>query len=117
MHIKDAATQDIVMDVLESIENKLYETGLLASATGDPESDVSLRFTSTLLRDEKTQALEIAVTSVAPGVRHRLCSAELRNYVLTKYADLQADLPGDVREALLDGIGPVVTLNGTVVTD
>jgi hypothetical protein len=44
MNFSEAAANESVLDVLRCIEDKLFETGALVSATGDPESDLSLRF-------------------------------------------------------------------------
>lgn len=112
MNFSEAAADESVLDVLRCIEDKLFETGALVSATGDPESDVSLRFETMRVGGETLPVLVIAVTSAVRGVGKRLACDDLRNDVLARYADLLSDLPDDVREPLLDCRGPVVTLNG-----
>ena len=44
MDFNEAAADASLQDVLCCIEDKLYETGALVTATGDPESDVSVLF-------------------------------------------------------------------------
>lgn len=39
MNFSEAAADESVLDVIRCIEGKLFETGALASAIGDPESD------------------------------------------------------------------------------
>ncbi len=112
MNFSEAAADESALDVLRCIEDKLFETGALVAATGDPESEVSLRFETMRVGDEELPVLVIAVTSAVRGVGKRLSCDELRNDVLARYADLMSELPDDVREVLLDCRGPVVTLNG-----
>lgn len=114
MNFSEAAADESALDVLQCIEDKLFETGALVSATGDPESDVGLRFERMLIGGEELPVLLIAITSEVPGVEKRLSCDELRNYVLATYADMQGGLPSGVREALLDCRGPIVTINGVM---
>ncbi|MET4570238.1 hypothetical protein [Rhodanobacter soli] len=112
MNFSEAAADESALEVLRCIEDKLFETGALVSATGDSESDVSLRFETMFVGGEELPVLVIAVTSAVRGVENRLSCDELRNDVLARYANLLSDLPDDVREVLLDCRGPVVTVNG-----
>lgn len=114
MNFSEAAASELVADVLRCIEDKLYETGALVTATGDSESDVSLRFETLVVNDAELPVLTIAINSSVPGVEQRLSCNELRNYVLALYANLQDELPSDVRELLVDSSGPVVTINGAM---
>ena len=112
MNFKEAPAGESALDVLRCIEDKLFETGALVSATGDSESDVNLRFETMLVGGEELPVLVIAVTSAVRGVEKMLSCDELSNDVLVMYANLLSDLPNDVREVLLDCRGPVVTVNG-----
>lgn len=112
MNFSEAAADESALDVLRCIEDKLFTTGALVSATGDSESDVSLRFKTMRISGEELPVLLIAITSEVRGVEKRLSCDELRNYVLARYADMQGGLPSGVREALLDCRGPIVTING-----
>jgi hypothetical protein len=78
MNFSEAAANESVLDILRCIEDKLFETGALVSATGDPESDVSLRFETMRVGGETLPVLVIAVTSAVRGVGKRLACDELR---------------------------------------
>lgn len=79
MNFSEAAANESVLDVLRCIEDKLFETGALVSAVGDPESDVSLRFETMRVDGEALPVLVIAVTSAVRGVGKRLTCDELRH--------------------------------------
>jgi len=104
-----------VDDILRGIEDKLYETGLLVTATGDPESDVTLRFAEHVIDGEEVQALEISICSESPDIHTRFSSDELSSYVLGKLSDFQADISNDSGESPLLMVTPVVLLNGKVL--
>jgi len=114
MDFNEAAADASLQDVLCCIEDKLYETGALVTATGDPESDVSVFFETMVVDGNERPVFVIAITSAAHGVERRLSCDELKNYVLAMYAGLQDKLAVDVREVLIDSVGPVVTINGVV---
>jgi len=114
MDFNEAAADASLQDVLCCIEDKLYETGALVTATGDPESDVSVLFETMVVDGNERPVLVIAITFAARGVERRLSCDELKNYVLAMYAGLQDKLAVDVREVLIDSVGPVVTINGVV---
>lgn len=112
MNFREAAADDSVVDVLRSIEDKLYETGMLVSATDDPESDVTIAFKEIVVGGKEIPALVISVCANVPSGAGEFDWEAVRHYVIEKYSTLQDELPGDVREPLLDSLGPVVFLNG-----
>jgi hypothetical protein len=112
MEFKEAAADDSVVDVLRSIEDKLYETGMLVSATDDPDSDVTIAFREIVVGGKQTPALVISVSASVPSDLGGCDWDAVRHYVIEKYSTLQDELPEDVREPLLDSLGPVVFLNG-----
>jgi hypothetical protein len=114
MDFNEAAADASVQDLLCCIEDKPYETGALVTATGDPESDVSVLFETMVVDGNERPVFVIAITSAVRRVKRRLSCDELKNDVLAMYAHLQDELPADVREVLLDCAGPVVTINGVV---
>jgi len=115
MNSKDAAVDASVQDALRCIEDKLYETGMLVTATGDSECDVTIAFDDVHIRKEKVFALVVRVATRRPARTSRPSWQAVRQYVLEKYSMLQAGLPEDVREPLLDCVGPIVFVNGAMV--
>jgi hypothetical protein len=112
MNFEVAAIDGSVVDVLRSIEDKLYETGMLISATNDPASEVTIAFQEIVVGEEEIHALVISVAANVPSTSCHLDWEAIRHYVIEKYSTLQDELPEGVREALLDSLGPVVFLNG-----
>jgi hypothetical protein len=112
MNYREAAIDESAIGVLRSIEDKLYETGMLVTATNDPESEVTIAFKEIVIGGEEIHALVISVGANVPSTSGRLDWEAIRHYVIEKYSTLQDELPEGVREALLDSLGPVVFLNG-----
>ena len=115
MDFEQAAADEALRGMLLAIEDKLAETGALVTATGDPESEVSLRLLRLLrlrLRGRRVPALVVDVRSRARGAARRFEGGELHAYVTGKIARMMDDLPATVRETLLDAVGPVLRLNG-----
>ena len=115
MDILKAAASEPVMDLLRAIEDKLYETGVLVSATGDAEADVTLAF-----RQVTSDAGTIVAMTIQVATRQPLDPVgrnwePLRHHVLAGFASLQDRLPEDLRERLLDCPGALVFVNGTGV--
>lgn len=110
-----AAADASVVEMLRAIEDKLYETGLLVTATGDPESDVTLAFEEVEVSGCTVFALTVQVGAPPDSDLARPGWSALRQYVAEKFSMLQSGLPEDVRELLLDGRGPLVVLNGVLV--
>lgn len=115
MEFSSAIGDASVLDVLRSIEDKLYERGVLVTVTGDSESDVTISFKVIAARSEQVPALVVAVTAVET---QRLDEADwegLSDYVNDEYLRLRAQLRGEVLDALDESCGQYVTLNGKVV--
>jgi hypothetical protein len=112
MNFGAAAFDESVVDVLRCIEDKLYETGMLVTATNDPESEVTIAFKKIVVGGEEICALVVSVNANLSSGLGRLDWASICRYVIEKYSTLQDDLPEEVREPLLDSLGPVVFLNG-----
>ncbi|HET6804986.1 MAG TPA: hypothetical protein VFH59_06015 [Frateuria sp.] len=110
-----AAASEAVTDVLRAIEDKLYESGLLVSATDDPEAEVTIAFRNVAVGGETVVALVIWVATGKPLDPAGPDWEPLRHYVLGKFASLQGALPGGLRERLLDCPGPLVFVNGASV--
>lgn len=115
MEFSSAIGDASVLDVLRSIEDKLYERGVLVTVTGDSESDVTISFKVIAVRSEQVPALVVAVTAVET---QRLDEADwevLSDYVNDEYLRLRAQLRGEVLDALEESCSQYVTLNGKVV--
>lgn len=115
MDARTAATNEQVREALLRVEDKLYESGALVTATGDSESQVTVAFEDVAIGEAEVFAM---VVRVMTNTRARISRSRwhaLRGYVLERYAMLQADFPPDVREALLDCPGPLVLVNGAVM--
>lgn len=112
MDFREAVADESVVDILRSIEDKLYETGMLVTATNDPASEVTIAFKEIVVGGEEIHALVISVDANVPSTSEHLDWEAIRHYVIEKYSALQDELPECVREALLDSLGPVVFLNG-----
>lgn len=115
MNFIEAAENDQVADLLQSIEDKLRERGLLVTATGDNESDVTISFKSILHQGEEGPYLVISISSSAHGNADSDVWEEISDYVNEKYSDARESLPDDVQSALDDIYGQVVIVNGMTV--
>jgi hypothetical protein len=111
-----AASDEQVIDLLRAIEDKVYETGLLVSATGNPEADVTIAFRQVIISGKTIVALVVQVTTDQPFESAGSRWDPLRHFVVEKYASLQCALPTRIRECLLDCPGPLVFVNGTRVS-
>jgi hypothetical protein len=114
MDAKAAAANGSVREALLRIEDKLYESGVLVTATGDSEAEVTLAFEEVAVGKRKVFAMVVRVVTGRTARTSRSRWQMLREYVLERYAMLQADFPEDVREALLDCPGPLVFVNGAM---
>lgn len=114
MDARAAAANGSVREALSSIEDKLYESGALVTATGDSEAEVTLAFEEVAIGKDKMFAMVVRVVARRTSRTPRSPWQTLREYVLERYAMLQADFPEDVREALLDCAGPLVFVNGAM---
>jgi hypothetical protein len=114
MDVTAAAADESVRDALLGIEDKLYESGALVTATGDSEAEVTLAFEEVPVGKDKVFAMVVRVIARPTSRTSRSRWQTLREYVLERYAMLQADFPEDVREALLDCAGPFVFVNGSM---
>jgi len=103
-----------VREALLRIEDKLYESGVLVTATDDSEAEVTLAFEEVALGRSKVFAMVVRVATGRTARTSRSRWQTLRGYVLERYVMLQADFPEDVREALLDCSGPLVFVNGAM---
>lgn len=105
-----------VKDCLESIEDKLRERGLLTTATGDNESEVTIYYDEYGEDNNKGPHLLISINSTSP---RKLLSEEhfeaISDYVNEKIGELSEEWPQDVSAALADIFGQVVLLNGNKV--
>ncbi|HEU4670075.1 MAG TPA: hypothetical protein VFR91_05185 [Dyella sp.] len=108
----EQAADGALCEMLRAIEDKLGETGALVTATGDPESEVTLRLARLRLHGRRRPALLIDVRSRAPGVRQGFDGAEIHAFVTAKIAQGLEDLTAGVRATLLEAVGPVLRLNG-----
>ncbi|OOG56185.1 hypothetical protein [Rhodanobacter sp. C03] len=115
MNSKEAAANASVREALRCIEDKLYETGMLVTATGDSECEVTIAFDDVDIGDAKVFALMVRVATRSRARTSRSCFQTVRQYVLERYSMLQVGLPEDVREPLLDCVGPIVFVNGAMV--
>ena len=98
------------LSMLESIENKVLETGRLATLTGDSHADVSL----SLEIHEESPYLLIKITCEKVDVSED--DAELfQDYVYTKFTDCLGELGGEHEEEFESLCGACTFVNGEVV--
>lgn len=116
MDVKAAVANGSVCEALLRIEDRLYESGVLVTATGDSEAEVTLAFEEVTLGKSKVFAMAVRVVTGRTARTPRSRWQTLREYVLERYAMLQADFPEEVREALLDCRGPLVFVNGAMTS-
>jgi hypothetical protein len=115
MDPRAAATNEQVREALLRIEDKLYESGVLVTATGDSESEVTIAFEDAAVGEVEVLAMVVRVRVNTQARISRSRWHAVRDYVLERYVMLQADFSSDVREALLDCPGPLVLVNGAVM--
>mgnify|MGYP001231794965 CR=1 FL=1 len=113
-----AGEKQAIKDVLEAIEDKLYERGKLVTLTGDSESEVSIVYEWTGCDDhpddEEGPYLIIRINAENP--KETEIAEEICDYVNEKVNELLEGLDSseDV-EVLKDLIGEQVILNGRLI--
>jgi hypothetical protein len=115
MDFNSAANDISTLDVLRSIEDKLYERGLLVMITGDSEGEVTINFTTITLSEEEIPALLISVVAAESDVTDKADWEGLSDYVNDEYLGLRPLLRRDVLAALDESCGQYVTFNGRFV--
>lgn len=115
MNFSEASHHAAVLEVLRSIEDKIYERGVLVTVTGDSESDVTISFKVVTTRGEEVPALMIAVTAVASRNLERADWESLSDYINDEYLQVRPLLGKEVLAGLDESCGQYVTLNGQVV--
>ena len=115
MDFIEAAGNDQLTDILQSIEDKLRERGMLVAATGDNKSEVTISFKSILHQGEEGPYLVISISSKSDGNPDSDAWEEISDYVNEKYSDAREALPDEVQAALDDAYGQVVVVNGKTV--
>ena len=98
------------LSVLESIENKVLETGRLATLTGDSHADITL----SLEIHEEEPYLLIKITCKEVDVSEDDAEA-FQDYVYTKFTDCLAELGGEHEEAFEYLCGACTFVNDEVV--
>jgi hypothetical protein len=112
MNFAKAAAHEEVVDGLRCIEDKIYETGTLVTATGDAESDVSLCFLIADIGNGPAPYLVIDVTTKATVDEESDAWVDLSDYVYSKYLDLSGSLPRHTSSALGETSGQLTRVNG-----
>lgn len=102
MDAKAAGANGSVREALLRIEDKLYESGVLVTATGDSEAEVTLAFEEVAVGKRKVLAMGVRAVTGRTARTSRSRWQMLREYVLERYAMLQADFPEDVRAQLVN---------------
>jgi hypothetical protein len=115
MNFAQAASDESVIDALQSIENKLYERGVLVTVTGDAGSDVTIAFKEVLHQGESVPALVIAISVNESALLDEPDWEGLSDYVNEEFRHLRAGIRTDALAALQESCGQYVTLNGRVV--
>jgi ribosomal protein L40E len=104
-----------VREDIQSIEDKLYERGILVSATGDQEADVSISFGEWGEVGQRGFYWIIAITSNVSDKSGDGKWEELFEYVNEKLSDFEDEWPESVTSLVEDSFGTVVLLNGNRV--
>lgn len=115
MKFAKAAAHEGVVDGLRSIEDKIFETGQLVTATGDAESDVTLRFLIADIGNGPAPYLIIDVTTGAAVDEESDAWVELSDYVYSKYLDLSGSLPRRTSSVLGETAGQLTRVNGRAI--
>jgi hypothetical protein len=105
----------VISNDLLDIEDKLYETGLLFSATGDPESIVSVNFGEWDCDGEKGPHWIISISSEDPRALSDDEFENISDFVNEKISDASENWPVHVSEQTSDCWGQIVSLNGKQV--
>lgn len=108
---REAAQHEDVVDLLQQIEDKILERGLLVSATRDSESDITLSFDAIPVRGLIVPCLIIDITTGRDVNEASASYRRLRDYVLEKYGELSASLPRGVADVLDGSSGPILRVN------
>lgn len=111
MDFREAAKHEDVVDLLQQIEDKILERGLLVSATRDSESDITLSFDAIPVGGSIAPCLIIDITTSRDVNEAGAPYRRLRDYVLEKYGELSASLPRGVVDALDGSCGPILRVN------
>lgn len=111
MDFREAAQHEDVVDLLQRIEDKILERGLLVSATGDSEIDITISFNSIPVGGSIAPCLIIDITTTRNVDEASASYCRLRDYVLEKYGELSDSLPQDAFDALDGSFGPILRVN------
>lgn len=115
MDFRSAATDSTVLDLLRSIEDKLYERGTLVKVTGDSESNVTISFNTIAVRGEQVHALVIAVeTTKAPDLNSSDWES-LSDCVNEEFLQNRSLIQRNILSVLDLSCGQYVMLNGKIV--
>lgn len=114
-----AAKNSDVLEVLQSIEDKILERGLLVSLTGDSESEITIKYEwiAEPGSDDEEEAGWLVVR-VNANVKDDPDEDDLegfRDYISEKLSDEISSLEEEVQEKLEDCVGEMILINGEKV--
>jgi len=113
-HFIDAGSHDSVLQGLYAIEDKLMETGMLTTLTGDNEADVSIRYEVTAPPDDSTEGCYLVVRITAEGDATKIdgdLAEQMRDYISEKLDDLLTSLDEKVSNELYSSWGELILVN------
>ncbi len=115
-----AAKNSDVLEVLQSIEDKILERGLLVSLTGDSESEITIKYEwiAEPGSDDDEEEAGWLVVRVNANVKDDPDEDDLegfRDYISEKLSDEISSLEEEVQEKLADYVGEMIFINGEKV--
>lgn len=106
---------EAVRDEIDSIEDKLYERGMLVAATGDPDPEVRITFEEWGAGGERGCYWVISITAEEPDEIDEDEFEDISDYVGLKIDEMSQHWSDEVSDAFSDCFGYVVLLNGSQV--
>ena len=104
-----------ISDDLQDIEDKLYENGLIATATSDPDAEVSISFGDYCCDGEAGPYWIVAISSSGAPQRSDSKFEDIADFVAEKISECSAFWLSEVRSVTDSSWGNLVFLNGRIV--
>jgi hypothetical protein len=110
----DAGSNEKILDGLYAIEDKLMETGMLTTLTGDNEADVSIRYEVITPPDDTEDGPYLVVRITAEGEASAISEQSLeqtRDYISDKLVELLNTVDESISNELYSQWGEIILVN------
>jgi len=104
-----------VREDIQAIEDKLYERGMLVSATGDHDAQVSISFEEWGEDGDRGLYWVISITSENSNDGDEDEGERISDYVSEKIDEISENWPSSSKALIEDSSGAVVLLNGSIL--